>query len=348
MTRYPKLLLSILTANMFSLNKPIIVCLNVTNRCNMNCSYCYGDYYNRKTCDFTTDQLLELIDTLSMMGTRLIHLGGGEPLIRDDISKIISHIKEKNILCFMNTNGLLIPDKIDAIKKLDSLTISIDGPEDINDINRGKGTFRRIIKSIKLAQDHGISVNTNTVINRHNISRIDEVLALLDQLKVSAEFNLPYEQELGNKNNEVMNISDEQIKNVLKKIITYKNKGGLTSFSTNTRSYTLNWPFSYKKKIAYNNDLPKGFKPINCQMGRLMCLIDSDGLVYPCGQLIGQFPALNMLEVGLKKAWDNLYQNKRCTTCYSVCFNEFNQLFNLNPKVLYLSALRIIKRITKK
>ena len=45
-------------------------------------------------------------------------------------------------------------------------------------------------------------------------------------------------------------------------------------------------------------------------MGRFMCLIEPDGFVYPCGQLIGKFPALNIREVGFKKAWENLFTKK--------------------------------------
>lgn len=136
MLTYVNFLLDIIQGRIFSRAKPLVVGLNVTGRCNLQCTYCYGAYASRTDKDFTKNELFDLIDDLASMGTRLIHLGGGEPLIRADIGEIIDKIKSKNILCFMNTNGLLIPDRINQIHKLDALTISIDGDEHTNDSTR--------------------------------------------------------------------------------------------------------------------------------------------------------------------------------------------------------------------
>lgn len=345
--RYLNLFLDLVKAHLFSEVKPLMVPLNVTNRCNLACTYCYGDYFNRKAQDFTTEELLNLIKELQGMGTRSIYISGGEPLLREDIGTIIETIRNRNILCFMNTNGLLVPDKIKCLKGLDSLVISLDGDEDANDINRGRGTFLKIIKAIKVARAEGLKVTTNTVINLSNLNSIDTIISLVTNLGVSAEFNLPYEQSLGNKDNPTMRIGDENIRMVLKKLIKYKKQGAPISFSNASRLYALRWPFTYDQKIIYN-DSSVSFKIIDCYMGRFMCLIDSDGFVYPCGQLIGRFPALNIHEVGFKKAWDNLLKRRTCKACYSICFTEFNQFFNLRPSVVFSTALRFCKGIINK
>lgn len=336
----------IVKAHIFSETKPLIVGLNVTNRCNLACTYCYGDYSNRKTEDFTKDELLDLIKELHNMGTRVIFIGGGEPLLREDIGVIIDTIKNRNMLCFLNTNGILLPNKIKSLKGLDSLTISLDGNENSNDINRGKGTFLKIIKAIKVAKDEGLKVTTNTVINNDNINSIDFIISLAQKLRISAEFNLPYEQSLGNRDNPTVRLKDEQIKTVLKKLIKYKRQDAPISFSNTSRKYVLKWPFTYEHKIIYT-DLPANFKSINCYMGRFMCLIDSDGFVYPCGQLIGKFPALNIHEVGFKQAWKNLLIERTCRACYNTCFTELNYFFGLNPSVLLSTISRFYKRVLK-
>ena len=346
-SRYFIFFLDLAKARLFSEIKPLVVSLNVTNRCNLACSYCYGDYSKRKARDFTTKELLDLIEELRNMGTRAIYISGGEPLLRNDIEEIIGAIKDKNMLCFMNTNGLLVPDRIKCLKRLDSLAISLDGDENANDINRGKGTFLKIIEAIKIARAEGLKVATNTVINLNNLKSIDTVISLAKNLGFTAEFNLPYEQSLGNKNNPIMNLGDENIRMVLKKLIEYKKQGAPISFSNAVRLYVLRWPFSYDKKIIYN-DLPENFKIVNCYMGRFMCLIEPDGFVYPCGQLIGKFPALNIREVGFKNAWENLLQKRTCKACYSLCFTEFNQFFALMPSVVFSTITRFLKGIIKK
>ena len=87
--------------------------------------------------------------------------------------------------------------------------------------------------------------------------------------------------------------------------------------------------------------MPKGFDYLPCYMGRFMCHIDADGYVYPCIQLAGRFEALNFKETGFKKAWENLV-NKKCKTCYAVCYNEFNQIYGLKLDVWWNNIKNIL------
>lgn len=340
---YLNFLLNIFKARLFFRRIPLVVGLNVTNRCNLKCTYCYGGYSSRVDRDFTKEELFDLIEELAGMGTRLIHLGGGEPLIRADIGEIIDKIKSKNILCFMNTNGLLIPDKIEEIRKLDALTISIDGDEYTNDSTRGSGTFKKIMKAIELAKAQGLSISTNTVVNRNNLNSPDAIISLAQRLGFTAEFNLPYERAVNGKGDDILNLSDNEIRAVLGKLIDYEKRGAPLSFSISSRKYALSWPLPYSQKIIYGRP-PAGFKAIKCYMGRFMCLIDSDGLVYPCGQLLRNFPVLNVHEIGFKKAWESLIKERICKTCYCICFTEFNQLFGLRPAMLFSTARRFLKK----
>lgn len=77
---------------------PILITLCVTNKCNLRCIYCYAEYYERNYREFTTQEILNLIDELVSMGTKYISINGGESLLRADICTIVDKIKEKNIL----------------------------------------------------------------------------------------------------------------------------------------------------------------------------------------------------------------------------------------------------------
>lgn len=323
---------------------PLQVSLAVTSRCNYRCIYCYGAYYDRKDKDFPTKVWLDLIDEVVYMGAQLIHLGGGEPLLRNDIEEIINKVKDKNIICRMNTNGALIPKKIKQLKRLDSICVSLDGKKMANDKNRGDGTFEEIIAGIKCAKENGIPVHVSAVITTNSIDAVDEVLELAKDIGFMVEFGLPYEQTTANKDHPAVKLYDAQVKAFLKKLLRYKNEGYPVFYSNSTYQYALRWPTSYREKILYNN-IPKDFEVIDCYMGRYMCFVDGDGLVYPCGQLIGSFPALNFTEVGFKKAWENLQKNKTCKTCYCPCFIEFNQVYGLEPNVLINNAKRELKNI---
>lgn len=327
-------------------NIPITVSLTITNRCNYKCIYCYGAYYDRTDKDVPLSVWLSLIDELAGMGTRMIHLGGGEPLLRNDIDQIIARVKGHGMICRINTNGALIPQKIDKLRKVDSICISLDGNEVSNDRNRGAGTFKEIIAGIKCSKANGIPTHVSATVTTNSIETADEVLALAKEIGFMVEFGLPYEQTTSNKDIPEVQIYDEKMRGFLKKILEYKAQGHPIFYSDSTYEYALNWPVSYKTKLLYD-DVPQGFKKIDCYMGKYMCFVDGDGLVFPCGQLIGTFPALNFMEVGFKKAWENLEKNKKCQTCYCPCFTEFNQLYGLKLGVITNNAVREMKNLLK-
>lgn len=333
----------IVKGRMLRKNIPLSVGIPVTNRCNFNCIYCYGDYYNRRHRDFTTDELLRLIDELYMMGTKWITITGGEPLLRDDVDIIIDKIKQRKIICSMNSNGSLIPAKINVVKKLDAITVSLDGIGQPNDKNRGEGSFQRIMEGINCLKENRIPFDTVTVLTKNNVNDIDEIIDLARRLDFMVEFNLIQYSNLKTGSQNDFCLEDETIKKVLRKLIEYKRKGYPILYAISSREYALKWPTSYKN--TFLKDIPQGFRYLKCYMGKYMCLIDGDGLVYPCSQLIGNFPALNFLEVGFAKAWENLEKNKKCKVCYAVCYNEFNQIFAMKPDVWWNTCRSTLKNL---
>lgn len=134
--------------------------LNISNVCNLKCSYCYankGNYGKQanlmepdlalKICKYIEDNYIE-VEKISFFG--------GEPLLNIDVVEIIcEYFSCKDIKFSMVTNLTLLDDK--AINLIDKYNImitgSLDGPKDVNDINRitldDKGTFDIISDNIK-------------------------------------------------------------------------------------------------------------------------------------------------------------------------------------------------------
>lgn len=348
--KYANLFRKLLVAKVTKKWFPLIASLTLTNRCNLRCIYCYGSYYDRDIKDFSTEVWFQLIDELAAMGTELIHLEGGEPLLRNDIGKIIDKAKNKGLICRMNSNGLLVPKKINEIKKLDSLCISLDGDEESNDKNRGEGTYSKIIEGIICAKKNGLSVLTSTVLTKNNIETgaIEKVLELSREIGFGVQFSFLYEQTTERLNNAAFYLDESSIKRAINKLINYKRRGYPIFYSFATYNNALTWPASYdRKRFTTEIPPPEDFKYIPCYMGKLMCFVDGDGLVYPCGEHIGSFPAKNFLEVGFRDAWEHLSDFKECITCYNTCFNEYNQVFNCNPRVLWNNFTNILKSSKK-
>jgi radical SAM protein with 4Fe4S-binding SPASM domain len=88
------------------------VSLEVTNRCNQRCLYCYKpdrDPEDSQESDSSTDAIIELVDLIERQpSVRQITLTGGEPLIRRDILSIIDHIAGKGLHIGIVSNASMV------------------------------------------------------------------------------------------------------------------------------------------------------------------------------------------------------------------------------------------------
>jgi len=297
-------------------------------------------YDKREYKDFTTEELFSLIDEAASMGTRIINLGAGEPLMRKDIEKVIEHVRNKGIECRMNTNGHLIPQRISAVKKLNAVCISIDGDRKIHDSHKGEGSYDKVLAAIELCQANKIPVHTSTMLCRDNIHTVDSIMELAQEKGFFAEFLMPFFQS-----SDDLMASGDEYRAALKKIIEYKRKGYPVFFSERSHRYALDWPDYSKRSLKGDSAKElKGFIP--CSAGKYMCIVDSDGRVYPCSQMIEGWDALNFRDHGFRKAWEHLAAND-CRTCYAfICFNDYNLLLRFELDVMLNHVKNSLKEMT--
>jgi radical SAM protein with 4Fe4S-binding SPASM domain len=152
---------------------------DVTNACNLRCRHCYASAGERKKNELTLEEAKDIIDDLSRLGTVLIALSGGEPLVRKDIYEIIHYIKNKNIELFVNSNGTLITKAV-AKRLRDAgvrhLEVSIDGLEETHDSIRGKGSFKRAVKGFENSRDAGIETGILTTVFKRNYKETEDLI----------------------------------------------------------------------------------------------------------------------------------------------------------------------------
>jgi uncharacterized protein len=144
--------------------------LNVTESCNLSCSYCIysGNYQNERTENNTNMRLetaKKAIDTFMPLSKNntLIGFYGGEPLNNINlVRRIIDYVREayprKSVVFSMTTN-FCKADKYarDLIENEISITMSLDGPKQVHDKYRrfknGRLTYNKIIDNLKKFQE---------------------------------------------------------------------------------------------------------------------------------------------------------------------------------------------------
>lgn len=108
-------------------NHPILAHVVVTRRCNLACTYC--NEFDDFSKPVPTVELLGRIDRLAALGTTVITLTGGEPLLHPELENVIRHIRLRGIIAVMVTNGYLLTiDRIQRLNRagLDRMQISVD------------------------------------------------------------------------------------------------------------------------------------------------------------------------------------------------------------------------------
>ncbi|MDD2710362.1 MAG: radical SAM protein [Verrucomicrobiae bacterium] len=138
-------------------------------RCNFRCKYCYGDYANRRQELIATEEALKLLDELADWGMQYLQLSGGEPLMFPGVEQLVDRACARGICLGISTNGSLIPAKINVVKKLQTVCISLDGDEATHDANRGKGTYRQAMTGLEAARQAGVRVHIYCTVTRHNV-----------------------------------------------------------------------------------------------------------------------------------------------------------------------------------
>lgn len=129
--------------------------IEITQKCNLNCSHCYlGD---KEGASMPIENVGMLLDKLKAIGCKRITISGGEPFCEPSIIKKVSEYA-KNIGLYVGivTNGMLF-DKVslELFDCLDYIQVSVDGLKDTHDGIRGKGSFERVTEGIRYLIEKG-------------------------------------------------------------------------------------------------------------------------------------------------------------------------------------------------
>lgn len=340
--------------------KPLFVVLVTNNECNLDCTYCYGEYGKRTAKDnYSTKKLLQIIDELKSLGTLLLTVHGGETLLRKDIGEILNYCKWQGFYISVNTNGYLVPRKIDELMCIDTLIFSLDGPQQSNDRNRGTGTFQKVLDGINVSLERKIPTVISATLTAYNEATEDmEFLAKLGKERgIRIQYSLLYNQEKLEQQDHYDGIlSDQRVRNLIGKIQTLKREGYPIYYNDNVLDMAAKWPAEYDKKrnftkddlVSLNGERPKF---IHCYHGKLKYQIDADGRVIRCWAL-DKKDAPNIKTLGVENALKACNLDDDCQHCAYLANNEHNAMMDLNlTNLTHIAAIQIsdaLKMSTRK
>ena len=295
--------------------KPLFVKIKLIRNCNLRCQMC--NHWRSKEMSLDIDFFLRVVDELSTMDCKKIHLSGGEPLLYPDFFILLQHIKKYNIKATMTTNGTLITNenaKLLATFGLDGVNISIDSPcEAIHDKIRGiQGSFNKAIQGFQFLRKQmiGKTMRLNMVVSADNYKTIADFPKFAYELGADSIGLIP----LGVHTSDVNFFTKEQIED----------------YNNNVAQVTLNEVKKYKLDIGADeiflfgntedsmNEATLGeyaydyYSKHRCYAIWTHALIDQRGRVSVCCNMKNQPIIGNLQEKTFKEIWnEDIYKRFR-------------------------------------
>jgi MoaA/NifB/PqqE/SkfB family radical SAM enzyme len=246
---------------------PVVAHLIPIRRCNLSCSYC--NEYDDRSSPVPTDLVLQRIDRLCDLGTGVITLSGGEPLLHPDLDQIVAHIRQRGAIATLITNGyLLTPDRIHRLNRagLDHLQISIDNvmPDDVS--VKSLKVLDRKLQS--LASDADFDVTVNAVVGA-GVRRPEDALTVATRAR-----ELGFSTTVGlihDGTGQLLPLDDQQ-RSILERIVAL----GRSTFDV--ANYNR-----FQRNLAAGR--PNDW---HCRAGARYLYVCEDGLVHWCSQQRGR------------------------------------------------------------
>ncbi len=290
---------------LISRRHPVLAHLIPIRRCNLSCAYC--NEYDTFSKPVPLEVMFERVDRLAALGTTIVTISGGEPLLHPHLEELIRRVRSHGILAGMITNGyLLTPQRIEWLNRagLDHLQISIDNvrPDEVS-----KKSLKVLDQKLRMLARYAIfQVNINSVLG--SPVRYPE-----DALTVARRaLELGFTSTVGILHDHEGQLKplDEQQRRLFTLIMTM-----------GKRSYARFNQF--QKNIA--NGQPNAWR---CRAGSRYLYICENGLVHYCSQQRG-FPAIPLKQYSREYLEHEYHTQKSCAPhCTVSCVQQVAMLDN--------------------
>ena len=244
---------------------PLLVHLIPMRRCNLACTYC--NEYDQVSKPVPLDLMLRRVDRLAALGTAMITVSGGEPLMHPELDLMIARMREKGIIASLITNGYyLSPQRIERLNEagLDYLQISIDNVEPDQTSMKSLRLLEPKLRWLAAHAEFGI--NINSVVGAH-IRQPEDALAVARRAR-----ELGFTSSVGilHDGRGQLEPLDERAMKVYQELRAFGSRG-------NTRF-----------NASFQDNLARG-RPNrwSCRAGARYLYVDEDGLVHYCSQMRG-------------------------------------------------------------
>jgi MoaA/NifB/PqqE/SkfB family radical SAM enzyme len=286
-----------------STDHPLLAHLIPIRRCNLACTYC--NEFDDFSKPVATELMLRRVDRLKELGTSVVTISGGEPLLHPDLDDIIHRMHERHVVSGLITNGyLLTADRIQRLNRagLEWLQISIDN---VNPDEVSKKSLKVLDRKLQSLAEHAeFHVNINSVVGG-GVSNPQDALTIGKRA-----LELGFSSTIGiihDGSGQVQPLADDE-----RRVYQEMKQLEKTSFTR------VN---AFQDNIALGR--PNQWR---CRAGGRYLYICEDGLVHYCSQQRG-YPAIPLEQYTVNDLRREFHTEKSCAPhCTVSCVHQVSVL----------------------
>ncbi len=294
-----------IAGGLLSSRHPVLAHIIPIRRCNLSCSYC--NEYDDFSKPVPLEVMLRRVDRLAELGTRIITISGGEPLLHPQLEAIIRQIRRRGMIAGLITNGyLLTARRIEALNEagLEHMQISIDNvlPDDVS-----KKSLKVLDQKLQLLARYAIfQVNINSVLGSMMPNPEDALAVARRALELGFTSTVGI---LHDANGQVQALGQRQGE-IFEQIMSFGKR-------------------SYSRFNAFEHDLAHGRPHAwRCRAGSRYLYICEDGLVHYCSQQRG-YPGIPLEKYTREHIRHEYFTRKDCAPhCTLQCVQQIALLDN--------------------
>jgi PqqA peptide cyclase len=163
-------------------DRPLGLLAELTYRCPLHCPYCSNPVAVPQAAELGLDEWFRVLDEARQLGVLQLHLTGGEPLARPDLTPLVERTRDLGFYVNLVTSGVGLDERRAAELAqagLDHVQLSIqDADRTAADEIAGARVWRRKIAAARVVTALELPLTINVVLHRANIGRIGSLVDL--------------------------------------------------------------------------------------------------------------------------------------------------------------------------
>lgn len=291
--------------------KPIYVKIKVNYGCNLKCEMC-NHWRETREPPIGAERFKEIIAELAGLGTKKIHISGGEPMLRPQIPDMVELASSLGMRVTMTTNGTLInKEKAKRLAEagLRGVNISMDSPiRKMHEKIRGvAGSFKAASKAVELFRRYKrkgkLTIRINTVVSRTNYEALAALPDLAYELGADGINLIPVDDHCGEmlsmRKKDIAKFNEEIAPRIAERALAL----GLIlsnddAFPFGREESEVRLGRAGRYAFGYYNDHP-------CYAPWTHAMIDFNGNVYVCCMTREKIPPLgNIIHQSFQEIWE--------------------------------------------